>query len=245
MVRSLKQLVRKGELGKIQQLHFEMPQEGFVRPPDIGGQPSPPQAWRLRDGAVPMICHDLGTHLYHLAWFVTGQTPHRVMADYAGYAGFVGVIDDVRIWTQYAEGMRGAFWFSKSAIGCRNGMKLRLFGDKASAEWLQTDPETLKISYLDGRVCLLDRAARLGLAAEAYRYNRMKPGHPAGFIEAFANLYGDIADELLRYQSAPEAWSGFASDFVTGLTHSSDCLQFFETAAQAQADASWVDVKGH
>jgi hypothetical protein len=36
--------------------------------------------------------------------------------------------------------------------------------------------------------------------ASELRYNRFKSGHPAGFVEAFANLYYDIADKLKDYQ---------------------------------------------
>ena len=39
----------------------------------------------------------------------------------------------------------------------------------------------------------IDRGGQASIAGEA-RYNRMKVGHPSGFIEVFANLYTDCAD---------------------------------------------------
>ena len=46
----------------------------------------------------------------------------------------------------------------------------------------------------------MDRASLVDVANKR-RYNRFKSGHPAGFIEAFANLYSDIADCLYQYKT--------------------------------------------
>ena len=59
MVRELKHMVESGILGQIQQLHIEMPQEGFARmSPD--GTPIVPQEWRLRGKLCPHSFSRLG-----------------------------------------------------------------------------------------------------------------------------------------------------------------------------------------
>jgi predicted dehydrogenase len=60
MLKELKEIIKRGELGKITQLQIEMQQEGFLRLRD--GNPMKPQDWRLVDGVVPTISLDLGSH---------------------------------------------------------------------------------------------------------------------------------------------------------------------------------------
>lgn len=267
MLRALKTMIEAGELGEIQQLQFEMPQEGFVRPPAIkpfnaGKQAKQlPQAWRLNDGDIPMINLDLGLHLYHLAYFLTAMTPSEVMADYANFSAHEGVVDDVKIWAKYQGPQRASFWFSKTAIGHRNGMRLRLYGNRGSAEWVQTNPEELKLSELNGKTTLYDRSS-VPNTQTMQHYQRMKPGHPAGFIEAFANLYCDIAEALNEHkkkrveQNAIEP-SPSAKDplvkklitkndakqpFVFGLDHTAQCIEFFSAATRSHRQQTWVSV---
>ena len=79
MVREIRELVKNGKLGEIQKIHFEMPQEGFIRNSPVTKKLSPPKGWRLQDGAIPTICLDLGVHLHHLANFITNKNPQNVM----------------------------------------------------------------------------------------------------------------------------------------------------------------------
>ena len=52
------------------------------------------------------------------------------------------------------------------------------------------------MSNLDGTSTILDRSSAI-YEANKERYNRYKPGHPSGFLEAFANIYFDLADEII------------------------------------------------
>ncbi len=237
LVRELRQRIENGELGKIHQIQFEMPQEGFVRPPSIAGKASPPQAWRLKDTEIPMVAFDLGIHLFHLAHFLTAKNVVRTMADFSNFSPYPNLVDDIRMWLEYDDGMKGDFWMSKTSLGNRNGMRLRLYGDKASVDWVQAQPETLHISYADGRNEIVDRGSQTHVAG-LLRYNRMKPGHPAGFIEAFANLYCDLADALQQYR----AQGSHTHPYVYGLDHSQDALKLFSAARRAHVQKSWQDV---
>jgi predicted dehydrogenase len=92
-------------------------------------------------------------------------------------------------------------WYSKSACGHRNGLRLRIFGTYGSAEWYQMEPEKLIVCDNKGNIQIVDRASNLVEVTCLPRYNRFKAGHPAGFIEAFANLYEDIAEALTNYNT--------------------------------------------
>ena len=64
-------------------------------------------------------------------------------------------------------------------------------------EWSQFDPELIKISDNKGMTQVLERGQQNLQIANEGRYNRFKAGHPAGFIEAFANIYTDFHTALV------------------------------------------------
>lgn len=236
MVRELKHVIDCGSIGEVQKIHLEMPQEGFKRPPDIAGKKSKPQEWRLKDYEIPTICLDLGVHLHHLSSFLLGVEPNSVCANFSNHSDFDDLIDDVTMLLKYPNGISGTMWMSKTAIGHRNGLRIRVYGTNGSAEWFQLNPDELKINRSDGSREIIDRAGGCKYAS-LFRYNRMKPGHPTGFIEAFANLYSDIADAL----SSHLAGKGVAHNYVFGLEHSKNGLELFSAAKKSAADNVWTD----
>ena len=72
MIRELREMIRRGHLGRIEQIHIEMPQESFARL-NRDGRPIVPQQWRMQDGKIPTISLDLGVHLHHMIDFLTGE----------------------------------------------------------------------------------------------------------------------------------------------------------------------------
>lgn len=240
MVRELRHLIRRGGLGEVKQIQIEMPQEGFIRL-SAAGKPMTPQYWRLEDYTVPTISLDLGVHLHHLVHFLTGARPLEVMADQATQGNFAGIVDNVMAFAHYSDDLRVQFWYSKVALGYRNGLRVRVFGNKGSAEWHQMNPEFINLAYNDGSAAVLQRGAE-GLAiANQARYNRFKAGHPAGFTEAFANLYRDIADLMLGRDDGSEDGPG---SFVFGAEHAGEGLRLMECMAVASRTRAWQTVRG-
>lgn len=233
MVRELRRLIAGGALGRLHQIQIEMPQEGFLR------QAAAPQAWRLKDYAVPTVSLDLGVHVHHLIHFLTGGlAPVDVVGEQKTYGPFTDIIDNVYCIASYEEGLRAQIWYGKTALGYRNGLRVRVFGSDAAAEWFQMAPEELRISYSDGRVALLDRGGTEAELAREPRYNRFKSGHPSGFIEAFANLYADIAEHLRAFQNAEPAPNGF----VFGASHAEEGLRFVEAISRSAETRIWQAV---
>lgn len=237
MVRELREIILDDKLGKIQKIHLEMPQEGFRRPPDIAGKTASPQAWRLHDEEVPTICLDLGVHLHHLSSFLIGHEPIATVAQFSNHSQYKGLVDDVHMLLKYPYDIKGSMWMSKTAIGNRNGLKIRIFGDKGSATWFQLNPDELELNFHDGVRQILDRASDCQLATD-FRYNRMKPGHPTGFVEAFGNLYTDIADKLLAFKQGKIE----NSPFVFGLEHAKQGLALFSAAKQSNESGLWQNI---
>lgn len=191
MVRELRRLIHNGELGKILHFQAEMPQESYRR---IQSLVNPPQDWRLHDAEVPMVYLDLFSHLHQLIYYTIGEDAVEVIATHNTH-GLFPVIDNVSCLCRYTGDIDGQIWFSKSAIGHRNGLHLRIYGSRKSVDWCQTNPEELILCSNNGSRQIIDRSVTdVVSVANQDRYNRFKAGHPAGFIEAFANLYNDFLE---------------------------------------------------
>ncbi|MCU7932188.1 MAG: Gfo/Idh/MocA family oxidoreductase [Candidatus Thiodiazotropha sp. (ex Codakia rugifera)] len=237
MVRELRALIRSGELGEILHFQAEMPQEGYRRV-DTHGNKLHPQEWRLHDGDIPTIHLDLAVHLHQLIHYLTDQHPLEVVADQST-CGWFNVIDNVTCLCRYSEKILGQMWFSKSALGHRNGLRIRIYGSEASAEWFQANPEELILSYADGRRQILDRGADTQLAGLT-RYSRFKVGHPAGFVEAFANLYTDIANSMQEYKMTAQ-WQ---SDEVFSAELALEGMSMLEAMVRSISMRKWIAVRG-
>ena len=237
MVRELQGLIKEGSLGQIQQIHIEMPQEGFIRL-NNQGVPNKPQQWRLEDQEIPTISLDLGSHAHHLIKFLTNESPLSVVASQTNLGNFPGIIDNVMCIARYSNQLQCQIWYSKTAIGHRNGLRIRVYGTKGSAEWYQLNPEELIISHHNGRREIIDRSADITLSSEL-RYNRFKAGHPSGFIEAFANLYTDIAASLVHFKHGKSE----NNKFVYGIEHAMEGCRLFEAINLSSEQNKWIDIE--
>jgi predicted dehydrogenase len=233
MVRELQTMISEGRFGKIQQIHIEMPQEGFLR---LGANP---QDWRRSDALVPTVSLDLGVHIHHLVDFLTGgNKPQRVVGDQSSYGQFEDLIDNVYCLAQYQDELRVQAWWGKTALGQRNGLRIRVFGSIASAEWYQMQPEDLRWADNDGHYYVLDRGSSEAKTAQEPRYNRFKAGHPSGFIEAFANLYADIADDLRSYKKDKTR----SNRYVDGTKVAQEGISFLEKVSESALTGKWINI---
>lgn len=242
MLRELRHMIQQGKLGRVEQIHIEMPQEGFARL-NRDGEPMVPQQWRLRDAEVPTISLDLGVHLHHIIDFLTGEKPQELVAMQSSQGRFRQVIDNTMCIARYTNSMECSIWYSKAALGYRNGLRVRAFGENSSVEWYQMEPEFLLHNDNKGHKSILDRACVDVEVANLPRYNRFKSGHPAGFLEAFANHYWDIADSLRHYQA-----TGIqnANEFVFSSRQALEGLAMLEAMAQSSNERCWksVNIRG-
>lgn len=227
LLRELRRLVQGGDLGHIHKIRVQMPSDAFMRP---GVKP---QSWRRQDGAIPTLLLDLGVHLHHLVGFVTGKKPLAVLADFHHYGQVQHIVDDAHLWIRYEGELFVDFSVSKTTLGVRNGMAIEVFGQQGSAQWVQEKPEELHIFDQNSVHHIYDRG---NAPYEGEIIERFKPGHPAGFIEAFGNLYGDIAD-------AYEAWQAgkpYLNDYVYGFDHAYEGLRLLTAAVEANKQGQWV-----
>ena len=237
MIREIRHMVRSGMLGRVVALHIEMPQEGFLRK-DRFGASLQPQAWRQHDEEVPTVSLDLGTHVHHLAHFVLDEDPVDLVAVQAHHGRVTTVTDYVSCIARYPGGIDADMWFGKCAVGYRNGLRVRIFGEDGGVEWCQMEPEFLRWADPSGQVRVVDRSSPTVEIANQSRYERFKAGHPAGFLEAFANLYCDIADTFSGESPAE------GMPLVFGAEEASRGLAMLESIAESARENRWVTVAG-
>ena len=237
MLRELKHRVENGQLGHLQQILLEMPQEGFSRL-NIQGKPNLPQSWRLHDNTIPTLSLDLGVHLHNLAAFISGQRPQQVMAATRTYGNFGHIADTVSCTAHYSNNLLCQMWYTKTALGQRNGLSLRLYGEQGSAEWHQDNAEQLLMTDKYGRRLMLDAGSPDTQVGSNGRYIRFRPGHPNGFIEAFANHYADIADSLHNYRKGKNS----ENPFIFDIQHSIAALEFLEAVALSSKQNQWINL---
>jgi len=235
MVRELKHMIKNDVLGKIQQVHIEMPQEGFLRiTPD--GKAQIPQQWRLEDGEIPTVSLDLGVHLHNMVDFLIAEKPIRLVALQNNYGNFSGIIDNVQCIAEYTNKVTCNFWYGKTALGQSNGLKVRIFGEKGSVEWLQLHPEEFVYCDNMGNRHKIDKGSASLQIASQDRYSRFKAGHPAGFIEAFANYYCDIVSSLTEYKTNKKQ----NSDLIFTVYDACESLKLTHAIQKSDLDKTWI-----
>ena len=192
LIRQARDLVQSGEIGEIRVVQVEYPQDWLTEPLERTGQKQ--ADWRTdpaRSGAGGCV-GDIGTHAYNLADFVTGLDLTEICADLTTFVEGRALDDNVQIMLRYANGARGALWASQVAPGNENGLQLRIYGTKGGIVWRQENPNALFHTPFGKPTQILTRGGA-GATAAAGRVTRIPPGHPEGYLEAFATLYSEVA----------------------------------------------------
>lgn len=205
MIRQAAAMARSGALGEIRLVQVEYAQDWLAEPIEAEGQKQ--ADWRTdpaRTGAGGST-GDIGTHAFNLAAFVTGLELDALAADLQSFVPGRRVDDNGHVLMRYKGGARGMLWCSQVATGCENGLRLRVFGTKASIDWMQEEPNYLWVSPLGQPRYRLTRGGA-GSGPEAARLTRIPPGHPEGYLEGFANIYAEAARAIIarREGGAPD-----------------------------------------
>jgi predicted dehydrogenase len=239
MLREIKSMVQKGVFGALHQIHIEMPQEGFLRR-NADDTPITPQYWRLTDGPVPTLSLDLGVHVHSLLHFLTGKSPVEVSATSQSYGNFPQIVDNVSALVSCEDGLHCNVWYGKTALGQRNGLRVRLYGEKASVEWAQENPEVVQFADNKGRRMTIDRSSPDTTVANQKRYGRAGAGHSAGFVEALSNYYDDVASALHQREEKATSWP---NPYILGLPESREGLELVEAIERSRRERRWVNLR--
>ncbi len=192
MVSAARSIVAEGGIGKVRKVFVEYIQ-GW-----LAGEVDNKQAdWRTdpsRSG-ISGCMGDIGTHAHNLAEFVTGKVMTHVAADLSIFVDGRRLDDDGSALFRMQDGVKGVLSASQICVGKENSLSIRVYGETGGLEWNQEEPNTLVRTYIDRPTEIL-RAAQGYLPEDVQAGFRTPPGHPEGYIEAFANIYLEFAKAL-------------------------------------------------
>ncbi len=238
MVKEARDMIRTGKLGKIRKVISEYPQGWLSTLLEATGQTQ--AAWRgdpERSGKVNSM-GDIGTHALNLAEYVTGLKVTEVCADISTMVEGRKLDDDGNLLVHFDNGARGIIYASQISAGEENGLTIRVYGEKGGLEWVQTEPNTLIAKWLDRPIEYI-RPGNSWVSDIAQYNTRLPAGHPEGLIEAFANIYRNVAT-CIQHRLEGKEPPAEALDFPTvydGLRG----MQFIDTVlASAASDNKWI-----
>jgi predicted dehydrogenase len=242
LVRQAREMIHAGELGPIRVVQVEYPQDWLATPLEKTGHKQ--ADWRTdpsRSGPAGSL-GDIGTHAYHLARFVTGLPCEQVAADVTTFVPGRRLDDNVQVMLRFAGGTKGGLWASQVATGNENNLRLRVYGEKAAVEWRQEDPNDLVFFRL-GQPRQIIRRGSPGTGRAAAHATRIPSGHPEGYLEAFAQLYTDLAEQILAKQEkrAPDP----ESLLVPGVADGVEGVKFINAVLESsRRNSAWVPISG-
>ena len=234
MVREAREIVARGDLGRVRKIVVEYAQGWLLRPIEQDGDRQ--AGWRA-DPALAGVggcIGDIGVHAFNIAEFVGGVRVARLCADLAAVVPGRTLDDDCNVLLGFEGGARGVLIASQISAGARNGLRLQVYGEHGGLSWSHERHTELTVERLDAPTQVL-HAGSPYLGASARAGSRIPTGHPEGFIEAFANLYRDMADAIVGGRTD----AGLLPSIEAGVRG----MAFVETAVAANGQG-WVPLDG-
>lgn len=221
-------IVAKGELGKIRKVFVEYLQGWLAKDVD-----TKQAAWRMdpaRSGKSGCMA-DIGTHAHNLAEYVTGARMTHVAADLTVFGKGRVLDDDGSALFKMEYDIKGVLSASQICTGCENGLNIRVYGTKGGLEWSHEAPNRMTLTHHD-RPMEIITAAQSYLPQGISDSYRIPAGHPEGYIEAFANVYLEFANAIRKQSSL----SASIDNAVRGMA-------FIEALVESQSNESrWTEI---
>ena len=234
MVRQAREMIARGDIGKIRVVQVEYPQDWLSVEQDFK------QAeWRTdpaRSGAGGST-GDIGTHAFNLACFVSGLEVESLAADIQAFVPGRQVDDNAHVMLRFEGGARGMLWASQVAPGNENALRIRVYGETGGLEWAQEDPNYLWHTPFGEPKRLITRNGA-GSGEASARMSRTPGGHPEGYLEGFANIYSEAAAAIIAARAGERPPEGViypsVRDGLKGVQFVSACV------ASSKRNAAWV-----
>jgi predicted dehydrogenase len=235
VVRQAREMVGSGQLGEIRKVMVEYTQGWLSEPLEERGNKQ--AAWRTdpaRAGAGGCV-GDIGSHAANLLEFVTGCEIEAVCADLTAFVSERRLDDDANVLVRLGGGGKGSISCSQVACGEENRLSIRVYGSRAGLEWHQEEPNTLLYKPA-GAASERLRTGNAYLSDAARAAARLPPGHPEGYLEAFANIYRSFFEDVRRIERSEAPLRDYP-----GVREGLRGLRFIASAVEsARAGSVWV-----
>ena len=239
MTRLASRLVQGGEIGALRLVQVEYIQGGLAAKIEDG-----PQTTRIRwlfdprRSGLAQVMSAIGCHAQHLACFVTGRDVARVSAEVGTVVPGRRVADHVSALVEFEGGIKGTFTAFQAAAGAENDIRLRVYGERGMVDWSHRECSYLRLS-IHGEPARVIGRGDPGLPPEIISAGRSPRGHPEGLLQAFANIYAELAQERMALTLGDERPSLVYPRVEDG-AHS---MAFIEACLASHAAGRWVDVE--
>lgn len=238
MIRQARQMIAHAALGKIRRVVVEYPQ-GWLSTP-LESEHQKQAAWRTdpEKSGVAGAMGDIGTHAAQLAEYVSGLRITELCADLHTHVAGRRLDDDGSVLLRFNNGARGVLYASQISAGEENNLRIRVYGESGSVEWAQMEPNSLIVRWLDQPMQVY-RTGVGKLYPETIAHTRVPSGHPEGYIEAFANIYRNVA-YCIQARLSGEQVDPLYEDYP-GIDNGVRGMKFIEAVLKSnQAEEKWT-----
>jgi predicted dehydrogenase len=237
-VRQAREMVRSGQLGELRKVMVEYTQDWLMEPLEKRGNKQ--AEWRTDPARAGLsgCVGDIGTHAANLLEFVSDCQIEELCADLSAFVTDRRLDDDANVLLRLRGGAKGTLVCSQVACGEENRLSLRIYGSRAALEWHQQEPNTL-IHKPAGSPWALLRTGQGYLSPAARALTRTPPGHPEGYLEAFANIYRGFMQDVRRVGTGQAPLRDYpgVQDGLRGLRF------IVQTVASSRAGSVWVKLQ--
>ena len=251
MVQQMRRMREDGDLGDILVVQGTYSQDWLLYDTDWN--------WRLDSSAngPSRTLADIGSHWCDMAEHVTGQRITSVCADlqtfhkkrkqpkgpietFAGkmlnpedyHEVAIDTEDFGAVLIRMGDRTRGAFTASQVSAGCKNSLRLEIYGTKCGVSWNQERPDELWIGNRNTNNQIIIKDPSL-LKPKARSYADLPGGHSEGYDDTFKQIFRRFYQSIEDPSAEPEY-----PQFADGLRQ----LTILEAELESSTKRAWVDV---
>ena len=199
LVRQAREMVLSGELGEIQAVRVQ-----YLQGQRLARRQEPESrraAWRAdpaKAGAAGCF-GDIGTHAFNLARYMTGLLPESIACNLKTFSQGRTLDDYGHAVVRFENGALGTLTASQVSHGRENDLAIAIDGSKGALQWRQEKPDHMLLRVSSKPHQVYFRHPKADFACPTHKAGcRIPPGHPEGYLEAFANIYCDAFDAMAR-----------------------------------------------
>jgi predicted dehydrogenase len=251
MVRQMRALRQSGELGEILVVQGTYSQDWLLYDTDWN--------WRVdaQAAGASRCMGDIGSHFFDMAEHVTGLRVSSLCADlqifhrtrkkpkgpietFANKLMGPGDYEEVPVDTEdfgavvfrMGERTRGCMSASQVAAGRKNGLRMEIYGSKASVAWGQERPDELWMGHRDTPNGIYIKDPSL-MKPEARPYADLPGGHSEGYDDTFKQIFRRF------YASIRSSGEADYPQFTDGLRQ----MKVLDAVLESSRKRCWVEIE--
>lgn len=239
MVKQARHLVTTGILGAVRKVVVEYPQ-GWLSTL-LEASKNKQASWRTnpKKSGIAGSIGDIGTHAENLLHYITGLDIVELCADVSTLVAGRKLDDDGNVLLRLENGARGILYASQISAGEENNLRIRVYGEYGGLEWAQMEPNSLIVRWLDKPVQIY-RTGGPDVCPASSAATRLPSGHPEGYIEAFANIYKNVAHCIIAERDGQKT-ADICRDFPTAFDGVRGMEFIYKVIESGKSDTKWIE----